>query len=191
MCAFLVSILVFPILANTSYILGLWLKEVPDYAVVFTQLVLINGLIDSTNDPITASVLATGKIKKYEIIVGSLFMLNLPISYIALKLWCNPVITMFVSIALSVLVTMARSYILCRKIGFRFIYYIKLFLKLLLASVILYCINSFFIPEATSFLVFIVESIIIFLITLVVYIILVCDRNDFNYLKGIVLKKRR
>ena len=191
MCAFLVSILVFPILANTSYILGLWLKEVPDYAVVFTQLVLINGLIDSTNEPITASVLATGKIKKYEIIVGSLFMLNLPISYIALKLWCNPVITMFVSIALSVLVTMARSYILCRKIGFRFIYYIKLFLKLLLASVILYCINSFFIPEATSFLVFIVESIIIFLITLVVYIILVCDRNDFNYLKGIVLKKRR
>lgn len=191
MCAFLISILVFPILANTSYILGLWLKEVPEYAVVFTQLVLINGLIDSTNEPLTASVLATGKIKKYEIVVGSLFMLNLPISYIALKLWCNPVITMFVSIALSIVVTLARSYILCRKIGFKFRHYIQLFLRLLIASVILYCVNRLFISEATTFLKFIEDAIIIFLIILVIYILFVCDRDDLHYIKGFVLKNRK
>ena len=65
-CAFLISLLVFPILHNTEYILGLWLHEVPEYAVVFTQLVLINGMIDSANGPTIAPALATGRIRNYQ-----------------------------------------------------------------------------------------------------------------------------
>ena len=59
MSAFLISLVAFPILADTPFLLGLWLKEVPEYAVVFTQLALINGLIDAADGPLVAAALAT------------------------------------------------------------------------------------------------------------------------------------
>lgn len=54
----------------------------------FTQLVLINALIDSVNGPAIAAALATGRIKKFEIITGGLMILNLPMSYILLFWGC-------------------------------------------------------------------------------------------------------
>ena len=63
---YLLLILVLPILFNTAYILELWLKIVPEYAVPFTQLMLVFSLIDALAGPFWVSMNATGKIKKYQ-----------------------------------------------------------------------------------------------------------------------------
>ena len=178
-CSLLVSILIFPILANTDYILGLWLKEVPDYAVIFTQLVLINGLIDATNGPTTATVLATGKIRNYELIVATLFLLNLPISYIALKFGADPTATMIISIIISLIVTFARAYIMSRKIKTSFLGYTKMFSRLIVSSGIICGIIYFvFYNSAQSFVSLLWLSLLIIILTIGVYTLIAFKKND-------------
>ena len=189
MSTLLVSVLVFPILVNTSYIFGLWLDEVPENTVIFTQLVLINGLIDTTNGPTIASVLATGKIRNYEIIVGTLFILNLPISYVALKLGCEPSVTMVISIIIAVIVTFVRALLMCRMIGFDFSKYVVCFLRLSLASFLVWIIACFTIAKAAaSVLSLLWQSVYVCVITILFYAFIVCNREDlkivYNYVRN-------
>ena len=111
-CLFLILILAIPLIVNCEYVLSLWLKEVPTYAVLFTQLSLINSILDSTNGPAIAAALATGKIKWFEIITGVIMLLNLPISYVVLNISHIPEYVIIVSISLSVITIIVRAFIL-------------------------------------------------------------------------------
>lgn len=134
---FLVSIITFPVLSSTSYLLGLWLKEVPDYTVIFTQLVLVNGLIDATNGPPIAASLATGRIKKYMLTVSLIILANVPISYIALRMGCDPTVTMIISIILSCVAIVVRAYLLKCMIGFPMGKYMFLMVKIAIVSLLM------------------------------------------------------
>jgi O-antigen/teichoic acid export membrane protein len=128
---FLVSIMAVPIALNADFILGIWLKDVPNYAAIFTVLVIANCIIDSTGNSTICPALATGRIKKFYLITGTLYILNLPISYVFLKLGYPPTITMVVSIAISLITTVTRAVLLKGLIAFPlkpyFIYLTKLF----------------------------------------------------------------
>lgn len=179
MTSFLISILIYPILANTPYILGLWLKEIPEYTVVFTQLVLINGLIDSTNGPTIASALATGKIRKFQIVVSVLIFLNLPISYIVLKLGANPTSTIVVSIVLSFITALVRAYLLQSIIGFPFRRYLLLFVRLTLSSFLIWGIIYFTMYNVAENLgMLVVWTLLIVMIVTAIYLLFVFDKHD-------------
>ena len=189
LCSFLVSILIYPILANTNYILGLWLKEVPGYAVVFTQLVLINGLIDATNGPTIAAALATGRIRRYQEVVASLILLNLPISYIALKMGAEPTVTMVVSIVLSFITAIVRSSLLRSMIGLPFSRYLTMFARLIVISLAIWgFIYCFLLNRADTFIALLAWSVVIVSIVVVGYFGFVFERNDvravYNYVRG-------
>lgn len=178
-CSFLVSIIIFPILANTPFVLGLWLKNTPEYAVAFTQLVLINGLIDSVNGPTTASILATGKIRNYEFVVASLTISNLPISYMALKFGSEPTFTMIISIIISFLITLTRAFILCRKFNFQFYKYIYVYVRLIITSIIIYLILAFTVYNgACDIFGFIVQSLFSVVVCLILYFLIAFDKKD-------------
>lgn len=188
-CTFLISFLVFPILINTDYVLQLWLKEVPNYAVVFTQLVLINGLIDSTNGPTIASALATGKIRNYQIIVSFVTFMNLPISYLALKFGCEPTITMVISICVSYLIVFIRAYLLRLMINMPFGSYSFLIVRISLVLIGLWIVlYNLLNGVATTFLQFILVSFAISIILLLCYLFFVFNRNDTKTMAIIVCK---
>lgn len=183
MCSLLVSILVYPVLFNIQYILGIWLHQVPNYTVIFTQLVLINALIDSTNGPTIAAALATGRIRKYQEVVAMLIFLNLPISYVALKFGAEPTVTMQVSICLSFVTAFARAYMLRSMIGFPFGSYVILFTKLIIASLVIWGIIYISVHNiADNFLRLIIHSIIIVIIVVLIYLVMVFDKDDVKYL---------
>ena len=117
-CFFLVGILAIPLITNTEFILALWLKYVPEHTVLFTQLVLINAIIESVNGPSIAAALATGNIKNFEIITGLLMILNLPVSWLLLKLGYAPEMTMIVSIVIAFVTVFVRAYLIERLIGY-------------------------------------------------------------------------
>lgn len=75
-----------PFLIETEWIIHLWLGSVPPYAVVFTKLLIIEGLINSLNNGIMEIVFATGKIALYQILVNTSRVLAIVVAYIALKL---------------------------------------------------------------------------------------------------------
>lgn len=111
-CFFLVSILSIPIYFNLPLILDTWLKDVPLYTVSFTKLVIIEGLIDSISVCAICPALATGKIKKFYIITGTLYLLVLPISFVLLRMGFDPTSTMIVSISISVVALFIRARLL-------------------------------------------------------------------------------
>jgi len=100
---FLLFTLSLPILLETEIILKLWLKIIPEYTVIFTQLVLINILIDSISGPLMTAAHASGKIKLYQGVVGGLLLLILPVSFLFLRLGFPPEITLYISLSFSII----------------------------------------------------------------------------------------
>lgn len=98
---FLLYFITLPLIMNSRYVFTLWLKNVPDYTVLLAILALIDALICSITDPISTAVQAIGKIKWYQIFVGGLSLLNLPVAYIGLRIYRNPLVPSFVCIAVS------------------------------------------------------------------------------------------
>ena len=107
---YMLLFLCMPILLNTDYLLHLWLKTVPDYSVSFVQLTLIFTMIESVSSPLITAQLATGKIRNYQLVVGGLQIMNVPISYIILKLGGVPETILYVTIFISVCCLCARLY---------------------------------------------------------------------------------
>lgn len=75
-----------PVLLETDFLLALWLKNVPENAVVFTQIMICISLIYTTANPCAIANQATGKVKVYQMVVGGILLTILPISYVVLKL---------------------------------------------------------------------------------------------------------
>lgn len=105
---FLLFALSLPILIEAEIILELWLKTIPEFTVIFTRLVIINILVDSISGPLMTAAQASGKIKLYQSVVGSLLILNLPVSYLFLKFGYSPEITLYTSICISIIALFAR-----------------------------------------------------------------------------------
>lgn len=121
---FLIAILAMPIIIKIDFLLNLWLKEVPDYTIIFTRLILIVALIDSFSLSLMASAQATGKIKKYQAIVGTVLMLNVPISYIFLKYGFSPEWTLYIAIAVSIVCLFLRLLLLKQMLNFSVVNFI-------------------------------------------------------------------
>ncbi|MBO7482011.1 MAG: oligosaccharide flippase family protein [Bacteroidales bacterium] len=109
---YLILLIAIPLLFETETILEIWLDEVPEHTIAFTRLVIINAVIESLANPLIAVVQATGNVKKYQLIVGSIIIANLPVSYIFLSLGYNPESTMVIAIVISLIAHIARIIIL-------------------------------------------------------------------------------
>ena len=83
---FLLLFLSLPILFEAEIILKLWLKEVPDDTVIFLRIIVITTWIHTLSNPLMTAANATGKIKRYQIIVGGTLIMTTPISYVFLKM---------------------------------------------------------------------------------------------------------
>lgn len=105
---FLLFIVSIPILLNTEFVLKIWLKQVPEYAVEFCQLIIIYSLMEAISGPLWMSVQATGNIRNYQIIISLLFILNLPVSFIFIKLGFNPPVVMLIKIIVDAIVLTTR-----------------------------------------------------------------------------------
>lgn len=107
-CYYLILILSLPVLFEMPFILGLWLKNVPDGAVLFTRLVIITAIIDSMAYPLQTATAATGEIKWYQIVTGGLLIMNLPISWLFLRMGYPAEITMYIAIAIALISQLSR-----------------------------------------------------------------------------------
>lgn len=75
-----------PFMFEMSSLLRLWLQHVPSETAVFCNLLLIGLMINQSTTGMQAAIQATGNIKRYEMEVGAVLLLNLPVAYGLLKL---------------------------------------------------------------------------------------------------------
>ena len=109
---YILLILSLPVILNAHYILSLWLGIVPEHTETFVQLILIFAMSESLANPLVTAMLATGKIRNYQLVVGGLQLLNLPISYLFLRMGYAPECVFIVAIIVSVCCEIARLYML-------------------------------------------------------------------------------
>jgi O-antigen/teichoic acid export membrane protein len=122
---YLLSLIALPIILEVDQILKLWLKTVPEYTYSFTILSLGLILLWPMSDPLMKAIQATGKIKKYQIITGTLRFLIFPITYLFYKFGFAAETTYIIGIIIEFLVLNVRLFIAGKLIDFPVINYIK------------------------------------------------------------------
>lgn len=82
---FLLFVIVLPLILEIEQVLDLWLVDVPAHAAAFAVIMLASALVDSMHDPLFYSVQASGKVKWYNILVGSSQLIVIILAYVILK----------------------------------------------------------------------------------------------------------
>lgn len=139
-CFYLIIFLSLPVLLETPFILELWLKDVPENAVLFTRLVIITAIVDSTSYPLQTSISATGKIKYFQIVTGGLLILNLPVAYLFLNYGYPAETTMYIAICISLLAQITRIFFANHYAGMSVIGYVKSVLFRIVSVVFISCL---------------------------------------------------
>lgn len=114
-----------PVILEAPFILGLWLKEVPEHTVVFLRIILMTAMVSSLSGTLITSMHASGKVRDYQIAVGGLSLLTLPISYIVLKLGYPAFSALIVILVIELCCHFMRLFMLKKSIGFPVTTYIR------------------------------------------------------------------
>lgn len=188
---FVLLILSLPIIFNTSCILELWLDSYPIETVIFVRLTLILSMWESIASPMSTGLLATGNIKWYQILVGGLNLLNLPISYIYLKMGYAPEIVLVIAIVIGQANLFVRLLFIQKLLSFNFYDYIyNVYTKLVCVSV-MSCIT----PSILSY--FLTDSLISFILITITCVtstflsiyFLGCCKEERFFLKTQIIKR--
>ena len=78
-------IVAIPLFLEAEYVLRLWLKTVPEHTNIFLRIILICSLFKLAGNILNIVIHATGRIKKFSFISGTIFLLNVPLLYILIK----------------------------------------------------------------------------------------------------------
>jgi hypothetical protein len=167
---FLMMLFIVPVLIEMPYIFKLWLKNVPEYAVVFSRLLLIRGLIEQLYITLGASISAVGNIRLFQIVISILNFFPLGITYLLFTLHYSPVVMYFVFILYSLLSAVFVLYFANSTCGLSIFSYLKIVVYPCLISFVLIGMFSvmpiFFLTEGfTRLFVVIGISFISFVLT--------------------------
>lgn len=180
---YMLLLLSLPVLINTHYILGLWLKIVPDHAVLFVQLVLVFAMSESISNPLITAMLATGHIRNYQLVVGGLQMMNLPVSYILLRMGMFPEVVIVVAIVISQCCLAARLLMLRGMIGLSVRKYMKKVYVNVLVVTVIAAIFPFLLAISLdeSFLDFILLCFVALICTGITIYYVGCDKTERQF----------
>jgi O-antigen/teichoic acid export membrane protein len=190
---FLMSLLVSPVLLNTQFILDFWLKQPPPQTLLFVQLSLAGILIECISGPLMVGAQATGKIRNYQIIVGTLVFLNLPLSYMFLSLGESPSVVFIISIIITILTLFFRIYFLSKMLSLS----ISDFFKNVILRIILVASFGFAIISqikkisfsSSPFMLFSIQSLLCLFVLVVLIFLFGVTKSEKEYLKAFLNKK--
>ena len=188
--SYLVLLIAIPFQLNTSVILNLWLKNVPEYAVVFCQLMIIYQIIDVIQAPLGTLISATGKIKVYQIWLSALLILNIPISWYLLKIGWEPYWVLLVRVGLNFMSSVIRTIYVVYLVNFpSWKYFTTVIFKFFMVSVPSFgfsiLIKQFYNTGISGFI--FTSSISIIITALIIYLVGI-NKNERAFINGFLVK---
>ena len=154
-----------PFFVDAEWIIGLWLGQVPQYAVSFTILLIIDNIVMSFNSGLSLVLFADGRIALYQIVINVLRLLAVVAGYVVLKAGFPPESLFIAYILFSVLIVISTQWCLKKTLN----YNIKgLLVKSYIPSLMtLVCtLPIFLLPHSITPLVRIVVSIVYYCVIL-------------------------
>lgn len=167
---YMVLFLSLPLIFNADFLLSIWLKQVPEGTILFVRLVLVMAMVEVLSYPLVTLMLATGNIRNYQIVVGGLQLLNIPISYLLFTQGCIPQTVLIVAIVVGQLCLFARLIMLKKCVGLNVAKYLKnVYLNILAVSVISVILPFFALKLCAE-----IDDLVRFLVVSFVSILSVC-----------------
>ena len=139
---FLLIIVGIPVFIEAESLIRIWLGHVPEYVVWFVRLTLIQSLVQSIDIPVGKGIHAFGKMKLPNIVSGSVYMMILPISYIAMRMGAAPIIAYVVIILTYPIALLTDLWILQKYSAF----HIGHFLKDVVIRILIFTTTSSVVP---------------------------------------------
>lgn len=134
---FLLLIFVVPVWINIDKILELWLGTVPEHTAEFCRIVFISSLINTFSLPLATAANATGNIKVFQLACGVLEILNIPFSYLLLKLGNPPLTVYFVQLAITISTLFVRLIVLRKLVNLNIsLFLIKIVFRCLFVAIL-------------------------------------------------------
>ncbi len=116
--ALLMTVLVFCVLVEMPFVLEIWLKNVPDGAVLFCQWTMLSALVRAFTGGTQTLEQATGRIKWFQIANSIMSLACLPLGFVAFAAGAKPVTIIQFYICYSVMYRVVEFFLLHRLIGF-------------------------------------------------------------------------
>ncbi len=183
---YLLMLLTLALLVKTPYVMRLWLNVVPNHTVNFVQLMILFNLAQSFVLPLSTLMLATGKIRNYQIIVSGIVLMILPISWILLYFGGEPESTVIVYIVISLISLFARLIMLRDMVDLKInTFLLQVVLRCVLCFVISYFSLNFIskcIPN--TFWGFVLVLVLSLIIASVTIFCIGLERAERLFLKG-------
>ena len=190
---YLLLIIGLPVIICIEEILSLWLKEVPNYTSSFSVLIICYSFICVAHSPLWDVCLASGKIKKYQIIGGLIFIMVFPISYILLKNGFPPSCVFYTMIIVRLIYYCVSIIIVSKIIGFTVYSYIRGIFGNILPVIVTVLPIVFFVnhhlPNSINFL--FLRLFIPFIIIVGIIYALGINRNERIFLNKTMSKIKR
>lgn len=190
---YLLWLICLPILIESDFILDLWLKTVPPYALIFVRYAIIYTLCQTLSQTLYAAMLATGKIKKYQIVVGTLNIMAFPVAFLFFKIGLPAEFGYISTIIFSILCLFVRIIMLQDMIpGFRAIRYLKesllnILLVLILSLGMVLCFD--YITPRSNLLLFLLTCLFSVLVTFGCIYFVGLDKSERLFVVDFIRKK--
>lgn len=122
---FLLFFLALPLFINADFLLQIWLRDVPEYTVIFVQLILLSLLTETIAAPFGVSIQATGNIKKYSIIESCFIFFNFPVSLLFLRMGFNPTVVLIIRVVINIILLFWRIFFVGKRINLPVIMFLR------------------------------------------------------------------
>lgn len=133
------AVFAMPLIFEMDYILHIWLGNPPAYTLEFAQLILIYSILNQYSAGLMSGIQATGRIMAYQITISIVMLLNIPLSYILLKLGFPPYYCIYGFIGIELISLFTRLLFAKYIVGIQIVDFIK---HILLPSIFCLCIAS-------------------------------------------------
>lgn len=115
MCCILLIFFSVPLMIEVDFILSFWLKEVPSYANILLQLILLETIMRSMTYSMNSVIRATGKIRNYEIVLNIIQIILFVFCVVFTYVYEN-VVTPFIVLIISAICTNCYMIYYCSKV---------------------------------------------------------------------------
>lgn len=121
---FLLGVLAIPTIIEMPYVLKIWLKEVPNWAVVFCQLQLVRAIIEQTNVAYNTAINSEGNITRYNQVSAAINILPIPLIAILFIYEASPTTMFAVTIGIwGIVLGFMRIYFMKKNCGMGYGYF--------------------------------------------------------------------
>ena len=187
------ALISFPVMLKIDFLLGLWLKEVPEGASIFCRLIILGNLLGCLGEGIPNLINACGKIKAYQVVVHTVLISGLPISFMLYKMGYNPYTISVVYCAINFLNSFVKLFMLRRVVEFDVWSFMKISHMRIFAMSVPLIVFYMFYPQTSSMSAHIVGLMVSFLFFVVVLSCFGLDSGErtkiINFLKAHVVKR--